>query len=64
MANNGQDEDGDRIDKVLLDVIYEHTIHTTWRGVNRDLEEMNVMYGRYSTVVAVAVVVVEARTLR
>jgi hypothetical protein len=33
-------------------------------GVNRDLEEMNVMYGRYSTVVAVAVVVVEARTLR
>ena len=35
------------IDKVLLDVIYEHTIHTTWRGVNRDLEEMNVMYGRY-----------------
>ena len=52
------------IDKVLLDVIYEHTIHTTWRGVNRDLEEMNVMYGRYSTVVAVAVVVVEARTLR
>jgi hypothetical protein len=20
------------IDKVLLDVIYEHTIHTTWRG--------------------------------